>query len=145
MRSFQRSGGDFSARGVVFLGSVFKTSVLGYMTLASSISVRNFARVGTSTSAFNFVTCASSISLRTFLSSGGKLSVLDYASLGSSMSVRSMMKMRGGASVLGCVLMGSSLSHCVLPILNLVQFRSMDPDELLLFWLLRFWLLQFAK
>ena len=74
---------------VSVFGSVFSMSVLDFLHLGSSLSLRSFGRVGSGLSVLDFLHLGSSLSLRSFGRVGSGLSVLDFLHLGSSLSLRS--------------------------------------------------------
>jgi len=97
-------------------------SVLGYVQLGSSLSLRSFARIGSALSVVGFAHIGSSMSIRSMgrfgscLSMfgaariGSSLSVLGFAHLGSTLSVRSFARFGSAQSVFGVGRFGSSVS-----------------------------------
>jgi len=73
------------------LGSVFSMSVLDFVHLGSSLSLRSFGRVGSSVSVQGLARLGSVFSM----------SVLDFLHLGSSLSLRSLGRLGSSVSVLG--------------------------------------------
>merc|ERR1719253_776374 len=90
-------------------GSVFSMSVLDFVHLGSSLSLRSFARVGSSLSVHGFARFGSVFSM----------SVLDFVHLGSSLSLRSMARVGSCLSVTGIAGSGYSMS-----LLNLMHLGS---------------------
>ena len=93
LRSFAQIGSSVATLGLARFGSVFAVSVLDFVHLGSSLSLRSFAR------------CASG------------LSVLDFLHLGSSLSLRSFGRCGSALAAFGLVRFGSSLAvlDCVVP------------------------------
>ena len=85
-------------------------SVLDFLHLGSSLSLRSFGRLGSGLSVVDFLHLGSSLSLRSFGRIGSGLSVLDFLHLGSSLSLRSFARLGSAASVAGLSRFGSSLS-----------------------------------
>jgi len=97
-------------------------SVLDFVHLGSTLSLRSFSRFGSSVSVLDFLHLGSSLSLRSFarLGSavsvrglsrfGSSMSVLDFVHLGSTLSLRSFSRFGSSVSVLDFVHLGSSLS-----------------------------------
>ena len=68
-----------SVKGAVEFGSVApkgRFSVIGTSQMASTLSVRQFARVGAGFSAFTQAECGSALSIRSFLRGGCNCSIL---------------------------------------------------------------------
>merc|ERR1719321_1157974 len=112
-------------------------SVLDFVHLGSTLSLRSFSRFSSSMSVLDFVHLGSTLSLRSWgrLSSavsvrglarfGSTLSLFDDGRLGSSLSVRSFAKAGSSVSVRGLSRFGSVFSMSVLDFLHLGSSLSL--------------------
>jgi hypothetical protein len=87
--------------GLTRFGSVFSMSVLDFLHLGSSLSLRSFARAGSSVS----------VSGLTRFGSVFSMSVLDFLHLGSSLSLRSFARFGSSLSVTGTLGLGGSQAY----------------------------------
>jgi len=91
--------------------SVMRVSVIDFLHVGSSFSVRNFGRCGSNMSTFNFVSLGSALSMRSISKCGCSVSVMDYVNFGSSLSIRRFSRLGGDStSVFDMMALGSSLS-----------------------------------
>jgi hypothetical protein len=99
-------------------------SVVDFVHLGSSVSLRSFARLGSAVSVMGFSHVGASLSLRSFARVGSalsvfgvarfgslfSLSVMDYVHLGASVSLRSLARVGAAVSVFDFANIGSSMS-----------------------------------
>jgi hypothetical protein len=95
-------GSSISLRGHLRVGMGNKgygLSVFNNVHVGSSVSIRQFTKLGTTASVLNFAHCGSSVSMRGFSRLGSNMSSYDFLAMGSSVSVRSFVRLGSSLSV----------------------------------------------
>jgi len=118
---FLHLGSSLSLRSFVRAGSA--VSVLGVSRFGSSMSVLDFVHLGSSLSLRSFARASSAVSVLGVSRFGSSMSVLDFVHLGSSLSLRSFARASSALSVWGVSRFGSGLS--VLDIVHLGSSLSL--------------------
>merc|ERR1711871_1407596 len=103
-RSFGRDGSCVSVQGLARLGSVFSMSVLDFLHLGSSLSLRSLGRLSSSVSVQGLARFGSvfSMSVLDFLHLGSSLSLRSFARLGCDLSLSGAMKFGGASTYIRC-------------------------------------------
>lgn len=118
-----RLGSSLSVFGVARFGSLFSLSVMEVTNLGSSLSLRSFARLGSSVSVLDELNMGSSLSLRSVARLGSRLSLFNCARFGKSLSVLDAGHFGSSMSIRGCTRLGSGLS-----IFNTLRLNGADTD-----------------